>query len=44
MSGNGNGTVTITVAPNGTTVKTHIGRSATINIAGCSHKIKQSWK
>jgi hypothetical protein len=44
MSGNGNGTVTITVAPNGTTVKTHKDRKTTIKIAGCSHKIKQPWK
>jgi hypothetical protein len=44
LSGNGNGTVTITLAQNGTTVKTHKNRSTTITIAGRSHKIKQTWK
>ena len=38
-SGNGNATVTITVAKNSDRKK----RSATIKIAGCSHTITQNW-
>ena len=44
VDGNGNGTVTITLARNGTTAKTHKNRSTTITIAGRSHTIKQTWK
>jgi hypothetical protein len=43
MSGNGNGTVTITLAVNGTTVKTHKDRATTIQIAGSAHYISQTW-
>jgi hypothetical protein len=43
LKGNGNGTVTITLAQNGTTVQTHKDRKTTITIAGLPHTIKQTW-